>query len=1601
MAYIPAGSLMFTMASKGPLGFLAVDGTVLDNPTPDPTMGLNTSGNGSGGGIVQVDGGTIIASGAPGLTEPPFGPRTEFYTPGLVLSNVFTDPRSSPAPGADNGINSNYVDLAYVCNITGSAARIIRELDMSGTQVRSWSLPTRATFGYPPFCISPDSTRAYYYDFASGTFLLSLYVHNLSSNSDLGIFYAIAVAGLNVVGPNPIIALRDGTIIASISDFFASGYIHHLSSGGSLLQTYNLGTYDPYVVTPGLDDTSFWVSTYLKSDQTQFRFFEIQVSDGTILHQFDKTVAAAGTDTWGSSFCVVRQAIGTPPPPYVDLPDPGNPCVVSQPIYWVAVRPSGGDDVLQGSTVSLRDPAARYGGFKAPRVSSIGTIVRAASDFLTGSLPAQSASVVWADHDHYFRNIFATVRSDWNHSELWVYLWDNAERLANLVPRLMFYGRIRGDKPSADLTYTTPTFDLIGSTYNPLGNEVMLPKQTFSNADFPGIPQASVNLGRPIIGGHHTNSDGNGAIRLIDLGDFVCQDSKTRRCLGIAGHACVSYSLFQNGAAIPGGSYGVTAWAYGQTGWSDIVPSTTHYVEINNSWYTLAFVRGARAAAYDPESAAVFLGTVASGASKTVFDIGSGEGAQFTANDTIAVRRVANSSQSENKIIASVVGDTITLVEGVGDTPVAGDTIRSVFITGVNQDQFVYADVDGMDDVGDGTGTLLDDLLLQDLQVLEQFGINNYRKGLWALIVASFEFYPGNSPSYVLDRQSWTDASAVSVTYLAGGFKGAFVIGADGKQRSLRSVLADFSVSGYFQRGMRNNNQLFVKMLDIDRTRFYADAPPISDRINILGSPRFEATPQPDWLCNDLGYQYAANYRNDSRGDWNGHNNQGNAGSVVNNGVATRNETYPMVADTATADTVAALRLAFLAQVPQIWTWSESLCGLKHDILSGVAVNHYNGTGIGGFVNHGLLVYKQTVDTKEDRVTFEAIDVERLLTGTPTPWMHTLTIDGGSGGGTYLTGQVVSIRANDPSVDYFFHQWTGGTVANSSAQLTTITMPAFDVHLVADFEPVTGTAVAHSSGAGSVSVVGHAAAATAAISTAGGSSYVAMLGSGAANVFAHGSSSASIVGKAIRNSIISSIASSVTSMHAATGVGGALPIVPFAFGYGMETRGAYGLAGVNPTLLYVDNLNDSGAGSMRAAVEASGPRIVIFRISGTIVLDSDINITHPYITIAGQTAPSPGITIRGADAASVSAGGLLTHTHDILVQHIRIRPGDGGPVLFSTSGHEATNIYDQGYFTAIGGGTYNIVFDHCSISWGAAKLTTVYAIQNNAHVTFWKCIFSEALFRAKNVTDDWAAGDRVTSLAMALGDAGGIDYNITIYGCLFAHNCGRNPELGSGINAQIINNVFYDWGKDPNFGQSWGTFIYVPNGTQIWQADIIGNVYIAGPGTGPFSTYYAVGVYSGYDGSAYYLNDNVIDSTANPVVLLDDHASYAGGNNFRVFSPVLPQVGYTILSGASTKAAVLASAGARPSDRDAVDTRVAGEVTSYDGVVGASSAFIIGGAVTPIKGRLTSQDDAGGWPTLAVNTNTFTVPSNPHSNSGDGYTNLEKTLQAAATAVGG
>ncbi len=142
-----------------------------------------------------------------------------------------------------------------------------------------------------------------------------------------------------------------------------------------------------------------------------------------------------------------------------------------------------------------------------------------------------------------------------------------------------------------------------------------------------------------------------------------------------------------------------------------------------------------------------------------------------------------------------------------------------------------------------------------------------------------------------------------------------------------------------------------------------------------------------------------------------------------------------------------------------------------------------------------------------------------------------------------------------------------------------------------------------------------------------------------------------------------------------------LPVFPKAQGFGIYTpAGRYG------KVYRVTNLNNRGTGSLRDAMEASARRVVIFEVSGTIWLNSNIVVKEPYLTVAGQTAPSPGITLARA--------GIVVSAHDVLIQHLLVRVGDL-PVGTKPDFRDCIQVVGAADGQRE---VYNVVIDHCSVS---------------------------------------------------------------------------------------------------------------------------------------------------------------------------------------------------------------------------------------------------------------------------------------------------------------
>jgi pectate lyase len=242
----------------------------------------------------------------------------------------------------------------------------------------------------------------------------------------------------------------------------------------------------------------------------------------------------------------------------------------------------------------------------------------------------------------------------------------------------------------------------------------------------------------------------------------------------------------------------------------------------------------------------------------------------------------------------------------------------------------------------------------------------------------------------------------------------------------------------------------------------------------------------------------------------------------------------------------------------------------------------------------------------------------------------------------------------------------------------------------------------------------------------------------------------------------------------------ALPAFPGAEGAGADTAGGRG-----GTVYIVTTLADSGSGSFREAVTAQGPRIVVFAVSGHIHLLSDMDVLNPYLTVAGQTSPG---------GVSVSGGVFNIETHDVIITHIRFRiASDVCDTLASNGDGCDTHGDSLRVMSENGHPAYNVIIDHCSMSWGCDETLDVgdwYG--DTSDVTVSNCLIAQGL-------DDPAPESQHALGFMAYAKyKQSKNLNISVHHNYMAHFRYRFPEVGEHVNADIRNNVIYNWEKAIN-----------------------------------------------------------------------------------------------------------------------------------------------------------------------------------------------------------
>ncbi len=389
---------------------------------------------------------------------------------------------------------------------------------------------------------------------------------------------------------------------------------------------------------------------------------------------------------------------------------------------------------------------------------------------------------------------------------------------------------------------------------------------------------------------------------------------------------------------------------------------------------------------------------------------------------------------------------------------------------------------------------------------------------------------------------------------------------------------------------------------------------------------------------------------------------------------------------------------------------------------------------------------------------------------------------------------------------------------------------------------------------------------------------------------------------------------------------------------GAEGAGKLTTGGRGGRVLKVTNLNDAGPGSLRAAIDQTGKRIVVFEVSGNIELKSRLQIKNGDITIAGQTAPGDGICIQNHEV-NIAA-------NNVIVRYMRFRLGDTYVATIESDAFWGRDLE-------------NIIVDHCSASWSIDETASFY---HNKNFTMQWCMITESMNKSGHAKGDHGYG----------GIWGGTP--ATFHHNLIAHHTNRNPRFDGGLRysngsgtgigqfgpdkVDYRNNVIYNWSGNSAYGGENGEY------------NMVNNYYKPGPATpsnrnkrimqvskdnaaaAPVPSVYGVGY------GTFFIAGNYV--AGNPTVTANNWSGgvdYDSGITEAMVKKAVPFASVEILAHTAEQAyeAVLNYAGASHK-RDAVDARIANEVRT--------GTATYNGSKSGLPGIIDTQKDVGGWPTL-------------------------------------
>jgi len=348
-------------------------------------------------------------------------------------------------------------------------------------------------------------------------------------------------------------------------------------------------------------------------------------------------------------------------------------------------------------------------------------------------------------------------------------------------------------------------------------------------------------------------------------------------------------------------------------------------------------------------------------------------------------------------------------------------------------------------------------------------------------------------------------------------------------------------------------------------------------------------------------------------------------------------------------------------------------------------------------------------------------------------------------------------------------------------------------------------------------------------------------------------------------------------------------------------------------LIRVTTLAAAGPGSLKEAIEAAGPRIVVFEVGGVIdMAGQPLKIEQPFLTIAGQTAPDPGIHVIKAETTIA--------THDVVIQHLSFRPGEFG--------RPKKGGGDQDGISTLGG-AHDVIVDHCSFSWATdenlsasgprfqGKTPEEWRAATSHRITYSHNLLYEGLGNSVHVKGEHSKGSLIHDNTSG----------VLIYGNVYASNRQRNALFKGGAQGAMVNNYLFNPGDRAAHynllanewaGQPW----------QVGRLTLVGNALRHGPSTVAGTPLFML---LGQGDLELYMADNIAhDAQSQPVGLLGSNAQTTG-KLIPVPQPMLPANLPALLPAAALAAELPPLVGARPWARDPLDTKVLADMAQGRG----------------------------------------------------------------------